>query len=166
MLQLTGRAHDGALAIGLDALGGHGHGLQEALGHVQPHVLQRVHHGEDVGLVPASKRIGQHRADGTTQQRHIGHRPEFVPDFLKMGENASYLDHSGDLCNSLSKYSTNFRFHRRIPGPHRIRQRLRRRGRHPLPLACQQCKPQQAAGLQFLRFLQPLVQGPAHQVWG
>ena len=101
---LTRRAHDGALAIGLDALGGHGHGLQEALGHVQPHVLQRVHHGEDVGLVPASKRIGQHRADGTTQQRHIGHRPEFVLDFLKMGENASYLDHFGDLCNSLSKY--------------------------------------------------------------
>ena len=27
-----------------------------------------------------------------------------VPDFLKMGKNASYLDHSVDLCNSLSKY--------------------------------------------------------------
>ena len=102
--QLTRRAHDGTLAIGLDALGGHAHGLQEALGHIQPHVLQRVHHGQDVGLVPACKRVGQHRADSTTQQRHIGHRPEFVPDFLKMGKNASYLDHSGDLCNSLSKY--------------------------------------------------------------
>ena len=31
-------------------------------------------------------------------------RHEFVPEFHKMGENASYLDHFGDLCNSLSKY--------------------------------------------------------------
>ncbi|MNV90381.1 hypothetical protein D3C71_1847630 [compost metagenome] len=104
MLQLTRSANNRALAVGFDALCRHGHGFQQALRHVQPHRLQSVHHGEDVGLVAPGIGIGQHRADGATQQGHIRHGPELVPDFFHMGKNASYLDHGDNLCNSLSKY--------------------------------------------------------------
>ena len=65
--------------------------------HVQTHVLQRVHHGQNVGLKPAGKRVGQHHAQRATNQRHSRNRAKFVVNFFHVSEDAADGDHEERL---------------------------------------------------------------------
>jgi hypothetical protein len=72
--------------------------------HVDAHGVEQRHHRQDVGLVAARERIGQHHADGAAHQRGVGARAELVVDVLDLGEDASDVDHEIEPCFSLSKY--------------------------------------------------------------
>jgi len=104
VLQLAVGADDGALAVGGDLLQRHIHGGVQLVRHVDAHGVEQRHHRQDVGLVAARERIGQHRADGTAHQRGFGTRAELVVDVLDMGEDATDFDHEKEPCFSLSKY--------------------------------------------------------------
>ena len=63
------------------------------MGHVHAHALQRVHHGQDVGLKPARKRVGQHNTQRAAKQRHSGNRAKLVVNLFHVGEDAADGDH-------------------------------------------------------------------------
>ena len=92
---LAGRAHNGAFAVAFNALRRHTHGSAQALGHVNAQRLQRIHHGQQVGLVATGKRIGQHHPDSATQQRCRSDRAEFVVYLFHVREDASDVNHVG-----------------------------------------------------------------------
>lgn len=98
MLQLAVGADDGALAISGDLLERHVHRGVQLVRHVHAHGIEQRHHRQDVGLVAAGERIGQHRADGTAHQRGVGTRSELVVDVLDMGEDAADIDHEKEPC--------------------------------------------------------------------
>ena len=93
VLLFAGRADDGAFSIALDALRRHTHGSAQALGHVNAQRLKRVHHGQQIRLVAAGKRIGQHHPDGAAQQRRSCDRAEFVMDLFHVREDAPDVNH-------------------------------------------------------------------------
>ena len=98
VFELAVGTDDGTLAVGGDLLDGHVHGGVQPVRHVDAHGVEQRHHRQDVGLVAARERIGQHRADGTAHQRRFGTRAELVVDVLNLGKDASDFDHGEEPC--------------------------------------------------------------------